>query len=197
MYRSYHWAWYASCSCFVYCLTLSQEINQDAVAIASPPVDSLAARLSIPPHLLTHTTHPTMHVAYDRYKGCLDAQERLATLVSNGEWSGKVPLVEDVVSLFVPRSTWYNYYVKAFSKLEQFPALHDYLERSPHAPLAKDLFRTQKSTYTYSDIFDYRTRYVHQQDKERRDNRGEGSSKRAKVDSRPKVVSKRKPSQRL
>jgi hypothetical protein len=138
-----------------------------------------------------------LHVAYEQYKGCLDAQERLTTLVANGEWSGKVPILEDVISLFVPRSTWYNYYVKAFSKLEQFPALYDYLERTPHAPLAKDLFRLQKSTYMYSDIFDYRARYGREQDQERRDNCGEGSSKRAKVDSRPKVVSKRKPSHRL
>jgi hypothetical protein len=197
MYRSYHWAWYASCSCYVHHLTPLQEINQDAVAIASPPADSLAARLSIPPHLLTHTTHPTLHVAYERYKGCLDAQERLTTLIANGEWSGKVPILEDVISLFVLRSTWYDYYVKAFNKLDQFPDLHEYLERTPHAPLAKDLFRLQKSTYTYMDIFDYRARYGREQERERRDNRGEGSSKRTKVDSRPKVVSKRKPSHRL
>jgi len=137
-------------------------------------------------------------VAYDRYKGCLDAQEMLTTLVANGEWSGKVPVLEDVIKLFVPSSTWYNYYVKAFGKLEHYPALHDYLERTSGALAAKDLFRLHKSSYTYSDVFDYCTRHDREQDQERRDNRGEGSSKRAKVDARAKKVeSKRKSSHRL
>jgi hypothetical protein len=172
---------------------LFQDITQDAAPVAAAAVDSLAARLTIPSHLLTHSPHPTLHVAYERYKGCLEAQDRLTTLVEMGEWSGRVPILEEVLKLFVPKSTWYNYYVKAFGKIEDYPALHDYLERTDDAPLAKDLFRTHKSSYTYTDIFDYRARCERgrHQEKRKDDNSGEGSSKqakKAKVEARAKKV---------
>jgi hypothetical protein len=139
-------------------------------------------------------------VAYEWYKGCLDTQERLNSMASNGEWSGRVPILEEVIKLFVPRSTWYNYYCKAFEKIEDYPALHAYLEQTEAALLAKDLFRIRKSTYTYTDIFDYHARRDRGQDREKRkdDNSGEGSSrqaKKAKVDPRTtmkKVEPKRK-----
>jgi hypothetical protein len=170
---------------------LFQDVNQDAAPVAALPVDSLAACLAIPSHLLTQSSHPTLHMAYERYKGCLEAQERLDTMVSMGEWSGRVPILEEVLKLFVPKSTWYNYYVKAFGKIDQYPTLHNYLERTDDAPLAKDLFHTHKSSYTYTDIFDYRTRCDRGQDQEKRknDNSGEGSSKQAK---KAKVEPKRK-----
>jgi hypothetical protein len=172
---------------------LFQDINQDAALVDTAPVDSLAARLAIPSHLLTQSTHPTLHVAYERYKGCLEAQERLATMVLMGEWSGRVPILEEVLKLFVPKSTWYNYFVKAFGKIEDYPALHDYLERTDDAPLGKDLFRTHRSSYTYTDIFDYRARCdrARHQEKRKDDNSGEGSSKqakKAKVEARTKKV---------
>jgi hypothetical protein len=61
--------------------------------------------LSIPAHFLTHTSHPSLHVAYECYKGCLEAKERLDTMTVLGEWTGKVPIFEDIITLFVPRST--------------------------------------------------------------------------------------------
>jgi hypothetical protein len=97
-------------------------------------------------------------MAYERYKGCLEAQERLNAMALNGEWSGRMPILEEVIKLFVPRSTWYNYYCKSFNNLEDYPVLYAYLERTEAAPLAKDLFRIRKMTYTYTDIFDYRAR---------------------------------------
>ena len=114
-------------------------------------------------------------------------------MVAMGEWSGRVPILEEVLKLFVPKSTWYNYYIKAFGKIEDYPALHDYLEHTVDAPLAKDLFRTHKSSYTYTDIFDYRARCDRAQHQEKRkdDNSGEGSSKqakKAKVEARTKKV---------
>jgi hypothetical protein len=81
---------------------LFQDITQDAAPVAAAPVDSLAARLTIPSHLLTHSPYPTLHVAYERYKGCLEAQDILTTLVEMGEWSSRVPILEEVLKLFVP-----------------------------------------------------------------------------------------------
>lgn len=151
-------------------------------SVIGPSVNGLAARLSIPAHLLTNTSHPTLHVAYERYKGCMEAQERLDIMTSHGEWSGRVPILEEVIKLFVPKSTWYNYYCKAFSDVEDYPDLYKFLERTEDAPPAKDLFRTRKLTYSYTDIFDYRDRCDHggHQKKRKDDNNGEGSSKQAK-----------------
>jgi hypothetical protein len=139
-------------------------------------------------------------MAYERFKGCLDAQERLTAMASNGEWLGWVPILEEVIKLFVPRSTWYNYYCKAFERIKDYPALHAYLEKTENALLAKDLFHICKSTYTYTDIFDYRARCDRGRDQGKRkdDNSGEGSSrqvKKAKVEPRTtmkKVEPKRK-----
>jgi hypothetical protein len=78
---------------------LFQDINQHAALVEDAPVDSLAARLAIPSHLLTQSTHPTLHVAYEQYKGCLEAQERLAAMVSMGEWSGRVPILEHFMTM--------------------------------------------------------------------------------------------------
>jgi hypothetical protein len=168
--------------------------------VSGPSVNSLAACLSIPAHFLTHASHPTVHVAYECYKGCLEAQDRLDTMVSLGEWTGKVPILEEVIKLFVPKSTWYNYYCKAFSDLEDYPDLFKYLERADNAPQAKDLFRTRKLTYSYTDIIDYQARCDcgGNQQKRKGDNHGEGSSKavkKVKVDlktSTKKVEPKRK-----
>jgi len=131
-------------------------------------------------------------MAYERFKGCLEAQERLTAMTSHGEWSGKVPILEEVIKLFVPRSTWYNYYCKAFEKIEDYPALYAYLERTEAAPLAKDLFRIRKATYTYTDVFDYRARCDRgrHQEKRKDDNSGEGSSKHVK---KAKVTKKVEP----
>jgi hypothetical protein len=156
--------------------------------------------LSIPAHFLTHTSHPSLHVAYECYKGCLEAKERLDTMTVLGEWTGKVPIFEDIITLFVPRSTWYNYYCKAFADLEDYPDLFQYLERADDTPQAKDLFRTRKLTYSYTDIFDYRARCDRGGNEKKRkgDNRGEGSSKvvkKVKVDVKTltkKVEPKRK-----
>jgi hypothetical protein len=139
-------------------------------------------------------------MAYERFKGCLDAQERLTAMASNGEWTSRVPILEEIIKLFVPRSTWYNYYCKAFERIEDYPALHAYLEKTEDALLAKDLFRVRKSTYTYMDVFDYHARCDRGRDQGKRkdDNSGEGSSrqvKKAKVKPRTtmkKVEPKRK-----
>ena len=162
-----------------------------AAPSTAAPATSLAARLAIPIHYLTHVSHPTLHVAYDRYKACLEAQGKLNTMVQRGEWSGKAPTVEDVIKLFVARSTWYNYYVKAFDKVADFPDLYNYLERTEDAVQAKDLFGIRKLTYSYMDVFDYLDRSEHggPQQKRKEDNRGEGSSRQVK---KVKVDSKRK-----
>ena len=112
----------------------------------------------------------------------------------NGDWSGRMPILEEVIKLFVPRSTWYNYYCKSFDNLEDYPALYAYLERTEAAPLAKDLFRIRKTTYTYTDIFDYRARCDRGRNPEKRKD-GDGrdgsskQSKKAKVE--PRTVTKK------
>jgi hypothetical protein len=112
----------------------------------------------------------------------MEAQERLDTMTSHGEWSSRVPILEEVIKLFAPRRTWYNYYCKAFSDVEDYLDLYKFLEWAEDAPLAKDLFRTRKLTYSYMDIFDYRDRCDHGGNWQKRkdDNSGEGSSKQAK-----------------
>lgn len=181
-------------------LALAMDTSQDTAVETAPSVTGLAARLAIPAHYLTHISHPSLHVAYERYKACMEAQDRLDTMVSLGNWTGKVPIREDIINLFAKRSTWYNYYCKAFGNIaDDYPDLFKFLERTDDAPSAQDLFG-RKSTYTYTDIFDYRARCDDGWNRQKRkdDNRGEGSSKqvkKAKVESKgvtKKVESKRK-----
>ena len=118
----------------------------------------MAQSLEISPHLMDRASGLTNLLrAYEQWKAYHETTATIAELVADGMWPRK-PIGEDVIEIFVAKSTWYKQYVPAFKPLSNYPAMRNWLDETEDAPSGEDLFGVDKPLYTITDLLDYYAR---------------------------------------
>ena len=77
-------------------------------------------------------------------------------MVAEGTWPSDVvkPSVMQLIEIFVPETTWYEYYRPAFSTITQFPIMHLWLEGGNDRPTEEDAWGSMGRTdgHTLGDL---------------------------------------------
>jgi hypothetical protein len=114
--------------------------------------------LDISPHLMDRASGlANLLRAYEQWKAYHDTCATIAALVADGTWPRK-PNAEDVIEVFVAKSTWYKTYIPAFTPLSNHPALCKWLDETSDAPSGEDIFGIKKPLYTFTDLTDFYAR---------------------------------------
>ena len=116
---------------------------------------ALIAALETPIHLTVRDGDASLQFAYRKYKAYLEAQRLLDSKCVEGKWLGKKPTNTEVVELFVGKSMFYQYYRRGFGNINDFPKMVEWLEGGEGAPSDLEVWGMERSTYTFSDLFEY------------------------------------------
>jgi len=161
---------------------------------ASDPKLEILAKLNIPLHLADHSEGGLV-LAYQKYKGYLEASQTHKQLVADGVWDGPKFTSVDLMELFVSKSYFHSHYKKHFSKVTNYPLLLEWLENSPNnRPTDKSVWGEVKSVYTFKDLELYfeknkgkgKGKKKAWEDQEDHSNKEEGSSKKTGLDKKKK-----------
>jgi hypothetical protein len=105
------------------------------------PSDDLLSALDIP---LTVAQWPAgtidVHDAWAKYKACKDAWALLYCMKAEGTWHIQQPTSDEIVVLFISKSSWPENYMKLFPQAETFEDLVDWLKQSADAPMNMELW---------------------------------------------------------
>jgi len=147
--------------------------------------NELITLLNIPEQLTREVSSKALGVRqyYARYKGCLEAQQVLDQKLGAGTWPGKRPTAITIIELFASKSTWFAYVVPAFSDINNFPVLKEWLENKVGCLTDSEVWGKRKATYTFSDLKDEKGRRGNgEKGKNKRDSgdKGKGPSELAK-----------------
>jgi len=71
---------------------------------------------------------------------------------ANGVWHIRKPVSDEIVELFVSKSSWHEHYTKLFPQAEKHKALFDWLEQGEEAPTNFDLWGVEKGLYSFKDL---------------------------------------------
>jgi hypothetical protein len=116
-----------------------------------------ASRLSVLPHLTEQVSAILVQVAYQCWKAFHTAAANLNKMIQDGSWEGRVPGHTELVKIFVSKTAWHKNYHPAFSKVQDYPSLLEWLEQGDDAPAGWRVFGVQKDKYTFQDVLDYIT----------------------------------------
>jgi hypothetical protein len=114
----------------------------------------LIALLDVPENLARPMRNAGLRINYAKYKACLQAQEVLNQKLKDNTWPQgvKKPAASDIIKLFVSRSQWHEYMTPAFSNINDFPIIKDWLEDTEDSPSDADVWGLSKATYNFSDL---------------------------------------------
>lgn len=77
-------------------------------------------------------------------------------MVPEGTWPSDIvkPSVKQLIEIFGPKTTWYEYYRPAFSTITQFPIMHHWLEGGNDRPTEEDAWGSMGRTdgHTLGDL---------------------------------------------
>lgn len=131
----------------------------------------LIALLNIPEHLAQNIKHAGLKVNYAKYKACLQAQDTLNQMISQGTWPAgvKKPTNSSIIETFVSRTYWHTYMTPAFQDINQYPLLKEWLENTDGGPSDADVWGKVQNNYGFADL---------QKEKERRQQQAKGKGKK-------------------
>jgi hypothetical protein len=153
--------------------SISQTISQSRPA-SNSPTDHIISILNIPDHLVNRTAHG-LHTSYAKYLAYLDAQKALAKAVNNGEWKlAKKHIGENLIEVFISKSTFFKNYQPFFPRVPNHPALHLWLINGDDAPTNLEAWGFQKNIYSFKDLEMY---FDDVDKKERAKGKGKGKGK--------------------
>lgn len=116
---------------------------------------AILALLGIPEHLSDREDHG-LQVAYQKYKGFLEASQTYKSMVAKGTWIGPKLNGTQLIELFVSKSFYHSHYTKILSRISSNPQnelLIQWLEASPEdRPNDLEVWGYEKPSYKYSDL---------------------------------------------
>ncbi|TFK31828.1 hypothetical protein BDQ12DRAFT_671559 [Crucibulum laeve] len=73
--------------------------------------------------------HSGLPIAYGCYKAYLNAHRAFDQLTASGKWPSKykLPVEEDIIQLFIGKTTFYENYCRLFSKISDYPKMLQWL----------------------------------------------------------------------
>jgi hypothetical protein len=133
-------------------LTPAATVSRDSTPDVGSTQAQLIRILNIPESLTTRENVTDLRIAYGKYLGYLRANATMIKMRNDGSWVGKVPKGEDLITVFVSKSTWYEKYV-LFGHVEKHPDLQDWLEADPASTVT--FWPEVKTRYTFEDLIDF------------------------------------------
>jgi hypothetical protein len=119
----------------------------------NPYRDELIAALDIPESLVLRTAGTLdVRTAWGKYKGCQAAQGLLHRMKNDGTWTLAHPTTDEIVELFISKSSWHENFTKIFPVARKYPILVDWLEQGADAPKSADVWGVEKSVYSFGDL---------------------------------------------
>ncbi|KAK2465440.1 hypothetical protein APHAL10511_002794 [Amanita phalloides] len=150
----------------------------------------LITLLNIPEHLTIDIKGKNIGIReyYSRYRACLEAQSTLSEKIQAGTWVGKRPNNATIIQLFTSKTTWHTYIVPAFSDINNFPVLKQWLEGEDGCPTDIDIWGKEKNTYTFAELKEEKERRSKKPEKgkKKKVDKGEGSSSRGTAERKHK-----------
>jgi len=105
-------------------------------------------------------------------------------MIAEGTWPSDVmkPTVKQLIEVFVPKTTWYEYYKPAFSTIPQFPIMHHWLEGGDDRPTEEDAWGSKGKTdgYTLGDLKEWVMASKDKGKKKGRNGSGSGDTNKSK-----------------
>lgn len=120
---------------------------------AGSKADKLANILGIET-LIRDRSDTSLAMGYKKYKACLDAWNKVGCLLKDGNWEGPKPLLNDVVEVFMSKTSYYNHR-GAYSKLSGHPKMVEWLESVEGRPSDLEVWGINKPYYTIQDLNDW------------------------------------------
>ena len=78
----------------------------------------------------------------------------LYCIKAEGTWHIQQPTSDEIVVLFISKSSWPENYMKLFPQAETFEDLVDWLKQSADAPMNMELWGVEKGLYSFKDLGD-------------------------------------------
>jgi hypothetical protein len=113
----------------------------------------LIAALNIPESLIERPPG-TLDVrdAWGKYKGYQAAQALLHRMRNDGTWTLRKPSSDEMVELFISKSSWHENFTKLLPVAKRYPLLVAWLEQAEDAPEDDDVWGVQKGCYSFGDL---------------------------------------------
>jgi hypothetical protein len=124
-----------------------------SVTHQNPVSARIISLLNIADHLVDRRTSG-LRISYAKYLAYIEAQQSLAKLVSGGGWpaSQKKPKSEDLIEVFISRSTFFKNYLPPFPHVPDYPDLQRWLKNEENVPTDLEAWGMQKNIYTFKDL---------------------------------------------
>lgn len=109
--------------------------------------------LEIPHHLLSRN-NVSFCQAYQKYVAIHETQSRIDQMWKDGVWKLEKPGVQQVIEIFVSKTSYFSNYHKTFPLISNYPQMQQWLEGGEDAPSDMDTWGFVK-TVTFQDLKEF------------------------------------------
>lgn len=95
---------------------------------------------------------PTLQVLYQRYCAVNDIHRQVDEMIKDRTWKGASITKTEVVTLFVAKTTWHNFYRVQMPAAEKQEDMRAWLTEADDAPSDADLWGEARDLYTLKDL---------------------------------------------
>lgn len=117
----------------------------------SPIQKLIVTTLATPPHLYDRPPNAKVNIrlAYARYLEVLDTFTAIAKMTASGTWPDKKkkPTNDDMIEIFVSKTTWFKSHSKIFPLVNRSHAMESWLRIEDGAPTDFEVWGYQKQTF--------------------------------------------------
>jgi hypothetical protein len=108
--------------------------------------DLIVTTLGLSKGLIDRSKPGDIRMAYARYVALVDTLKTLGKMSITGAWTQKYNN-DDVIEIFMSKSSYFTNHSPVFSKLNKFPAMEKWLQNGDDAPTDAEVWGYQKQTF--------------------------------------------------
>ncbi|KAF8987662.1 hypothetical protein BDQ17DRAFT_1435480 [Cyathus striatus] len=100
----------------------------------------IASAFNVAKALCERNTKKDIQLSYQKYLAIHDIFAKFPGMIANNIWKERRPSNDDIIEVFMSKSTYYYYYSNPFSMVSQIPALEKWLKGDSDAPRAVEVW---------------------------------------------------------
>ncbi|KAF8989995.1 hypothetical protein BDQ17DRAFT_1434090 [Cyathus striatus] len=100
----------------------------------------IASAFNVAKALCERNTKKDIQLSYQKYLAIHDIFAKFPGMIANNIWKERRPSNNDIIEVFMSKSTYYYYYSNLFSMVSQIPALEKWLKGDSDAPRAIEVW---------------------------------------------------------
>lgn len=137
---------------------------------------------------------PTLQILYQRYCAVNDIHRQVDEMIKGRTWKGPSITKTEVVTLFVAKTTWHNFYRVQMPAAEKQDDMRAWLTEADEGPSDVDLWGEARDHYTLRDLDSWLKEKVGKKGKVVKNvtGKGKGKGKEKEVAPEPKAVKSHK-----